>query len=85
LPATSGFPDEEGSAGNEEGETKAQACIQSGGVVATKDCCEGVEDFPDLCDIGACGCRPDGKNIVRICDCRPGRCFAGDRCVERTP
>src|SRR6056297_1900621 len=60
-----------------------QACIQSGGTVTTKDCCDGVKNFPNLCLIGACGCPPDGENIVKICSCGPGKCFDGEKCVER--
>ena len=57
-------------------------CIQSGGVVKTADCCDGIKDFPNLCLFGPCGCAPDGENIVKICDCGPGKCFDGETCVE---
>jgi hypothetical protein len=60
----------------------AMACIQSGGSVTTASCCLSVGDFPNLCLIGPCGCSPDNSHLVQICDCGPGRCFDGSRCVD---
>jgi hypothetical protein len=60
---------------------KEQACIDSGGQVATSSCCLSTGDFPNLCLVGACGCSPENSHEVKICDCGTGKCFNGSECV----
>jgi len=59
-----------------------QACLDSGGTVATSNCCQAVSDFPDLCATGACGCDPGSSHEVRVCICAQGFCFNGQTCVS---
>jgi hypothetical protein len=61
-----------------------QACVASGGTVATMPCtCEGVSDFPDNCVVGVCTCPPDLPSYdVRICVCGGDQCFNGTECVS---
>ena len=56
-------------------------CVLSGGTVDTATCCESVDDFPDTCATGACGCSPDDSHEVAVCDCGEGSCFNGLVCV----
>ena len=58
-----------------------QACLDSGGEVVSVLCCQSVEDFPDSCLIGACGCAPDASHEVKACNCSEGKCFDGEVCV----
>lgn len=51
------------------------ACVNSGGTVTTSYCCKSVNDFPDTCLIGACGCSPANSHSVTACDCGPGKCW----------
>ncbi len=60
---------------------KEQACIDSGGKVSTSICCKSANDFPNLCLIGPCGCAPEYSYEVKICDCGPGKCFNGNKCI----
>lgn len=60
-----------------------QACLNSGGEVVKTDCCEGTEDFPNLCQIEACDCSPENSQQVKTCDCGAGKCFNGEKCIER--
>ena len=62
---------------------KEEACIASGGTVTTASCCLSVDEFPNLCTIGACGCAPEYSHTVKICDCGEGKCFDGTTCVPR--
>ena len=62
-------------------ETKEQACENSGGTVTTRLCCKSVEDFPALCNIGACGCLAGNSHTVTVCNCGEGSCFDGDKCI----
>jgi hypothetical protein len=59
---------------------KEQACLVSGGVIATSSCCMATGDFPNTCLIGACGCAPQYSHEVKVCDCGPDKCFDGFRC-----
>ena len=61
--------------------TKEQACMNSGGTVGTMSCCLSVNDFPNLCNIGACGCSPENSHEVKVCNCREGYCFNGEECT----
>jgi hypothetical protein len=63
--------------------TPEQRCLQSGGTVATAQCCKSVGDFPNLCASGACGCAPWYSHEVRVCNCGSGRCFDGRACVQQ--
>ncbi len=63
--------------------TEERACINSGGTIRTGLCCKSVDDFPSTCSIGACACSPDSSHEVKICDCGPGKCFDGIKCVSR--
>jgi len=67
----------------EESSAKEQACTNSGGEISTSLCCEAVDDFPNLCLIGSCGCSPENSQEVKICDCGEGKCFDGNTCVPR--
>lgn len=58
-----------------------QACLDSGGLDTFGSCCIGVGDFPDTCSIGACSCPPESSEPVSVCECQPGDCFDGNRCV----
>ncbi len=60
---------------------KEEACLYSGGTVATALCCQSTSDFPNLCIVGACGCSPDNSHEIKICDCGQDRCFNGEECV----
>ncbi|UCG32908.1 MAG: hypothetical protein JSU68_14740, partial [Phycisphaerales bacterium] len=63
--------------------TLEDACVDSGGTVATQPCnCEGVSDFYDNCAEGACTCSPEFPSYdVTVCDCGEGLCFDGTECV----
>lgn len=61
-----------------------QKCINSGGTVRTALCCLSTTDFPNTCLIGACGCSPANSHEVKVCECQEGKCFDGNRCVNRT-
>jgi hypothetical protein len=52
-----------------------QGCVASGGTVTTALCCATAPDFPDTCDVGACGCLPESSHDVRFCECAAGACF----------
>ena len=58
-----------------------QGCVNSGGTVGTSQCCKAVNDFPNTCLIGACGCSPAGSHEVKVCECPQGKCFDGNECV----
>jgi hypothetical protein len=58
-----------------------QACIRSGGTVTTMLCCNAVNDFPNLCLMGACGCAPGDSHQIRGCNCGTDKCFNGTACV----
>jgi hypothetical protein len=60
-----------------------QACIISGGTVKTVHCCKSVNDFPNTCSLGACGCSLEYSHEVKFCDCGDPRekCWNGTLCV----
>ncbi|MBN2014761.1 MAG: DUF333 domain-containing protein [Candidatus Altiarchaeota archaeon] len=58
-----------------------KSCIDSGGEITRRMCCKSVNDFPNLCLVGACGCSPDNSHVVKICDCGEDECFDGNSCV----
>jgi len=62
--------------------TLEQACLNSGGTLATSSCCTSVGDFPNLCLIGACGCSPENSHTVKVCNCETDKCFNGSECVS---
>ncbi len=64
----------------EEPQTLEEACIASGGTVATLLCCTETSDFPNMCVAGPCGCAPENSHEVKICDCGEGKCFDGETC-----
>jgi hypothetical protein len=64
------------------GESKEEACLNSGGQVTTSLCCKSTNDYPNLCLIGACGCSPDNSHEVKTCDCGEGKCFNGEQCID---
>jgi hypothetical protein len=66
----------------EELTEKEQACLNSGGQVSTSLCCQSVDDFPNLCLIGACGCSPENSHQVKVCDCGDEKCFNGNECLK---
>lgn len=59
-----------------------QACMDAGGEVITSLCCKATNDFPNTCLIGPCGCSPENSHEVKVCDCGPGKCFDGNKCVS---
>ena len=59
-----------------------KSCTDSGGTVSTSSCCKVVNDFPNLCAIGACGCSPADSKEVKICNCGENKCFNGKKCVS---
>eukprot|EP00544_Gedaniella_sp_CCMP2646_P003253 CAMPEP_0202507420 /NCGR_PEP_ID=MMETSP1361-20130828/51714_1 /ASSEMBLY_ACC=CAM_ASM_000849 /TAXON_ID=210615 /ORGANISM="Staurosira complex sp., Strain CCMP2646" /LENGTH=229 /DNA_ID=CAMNT_0049141539 /DNA_START=1446 /DNA_END=2135 /DNA_ORIENTATION=- len=59
-------------------------CTEAGGTVTTSLCCEGIDDFPNTCLIGACGCSPDNSDETLVCSCPDGLCWDGNSCVDRT-
>jgi len=65
---------------------KEQQCISADGKIATMPCyCEGVDDFPELCEVGICSCNPAATNYekeIKICDCGSGKCFDGAQCIS---
>jgi hypothetical protein len=61
---------------------KEQACIDSGGTVETVLCCLTVDDFPNLCLVGACSCSAENSHEVKTCNCGEGKCFDGEACVS---
>ncbi|MCK6555726.1 hypothetical protein L6Q96_14310 [Candidatus Binatia bacterium] len=62
--------------GNCGGSAEQRGCLASGGSVSTTLCCSSAPDFPDMCEIGACGCAPMFSRNVPTCDCGLGRCFS---------
>jgi hypothetical protein len=58
-------------------------CVASGGTVGSASCCRSVGDFPNSCQVGACGCAPASSHAVRTCRCPEGSCFDGASCVGR--
>jgi len=60
-----------------------QGCLASGGTVTSAMCCASTGDFPDTCEVGACGCSPDASHEVRACVCGTGTCFNGSACVSQ--
>jgi hypothetical protein len=58
-----------------------QACINSGGTVGTSSCCKSVNNFPNTCLIGACGCSLENSHEVKVCDCPEDKCFDGSTCT----
>jgi len=66
----------------EDETTKEQACINSGGTVATASCCKSSGDFPNSCLIGACGCSPTDSHEVKTCDCGENKCWDGTKCTQ---
>jgi len=62
-----------------------ELCIKSGGTVITGLCCKSVDEFPDTCLIGACGCSPENSYEVKICDCGEYKCWDSDRAECITP
>lgn len=57
------------------------ACIASGGTVATAPCCSSAREFPNTCAVGACGCSPDNSQETKTCTCPEGTCFDGSACT----
>jgi len=57
-------------------------CIITGGKIEESLCCEGVQNFPNTCVVGACGCPPEFSEEVKICNCGRGKCWNGNGCVE---
>lgn len=63
--------------------SQRQSCLESGGELKQINCCKSVGDFPDQCEIGACGCAPQRSHQVKVCDCGEGKCFDGEKCVPK--
>lgn len=67
-------------AGGQAGSGPAATCVTSGGTVTKATCCTVVQDFPNMCSAGACGCSPASSHDVQICSCAGGKCFDGTVC-----
>jgi hypothetical protein len=65
-----------------EAKTDEKGCTESGGNITTGWCCKSAGNFPNLCGIGACGCSPENRHEVRLCNCGEGKCFNGNKCVQ---
>jgi peptidoglycan hydrolase-like protein with peptidoglycan-binding domain len=63
--------------------TTEQSCVNSGGTVKTSSCCLSVNDFPNSCLVGACGCAVADSHDVKTCDCGQDKCFDGNKCVPK--
>jgi len=50
-------------------------CAASGGTVRTQLCCKAVDEFPNTCLIGGCGCSPTDSKEVKVCDCGENKCW----------
>ena len=73
-----------GRAGPPAIESEAEAgCIASGGSVGAAVCCLSVDDFPDTCLVGACGCSAENSHGVQTCNCPTGTCFNGTACTAQ--
>lgn len=57
------------------GPVEDSLCVQTGGTESTELCCNSVEDFPDTCLLGACGCAPESSHEVKTCTCPEGQCY----------
>lgn len=70
----------------DETASKAQLCEDSGGTVASVQCCVETEDLSDTCGIvGPCGCPPSDSEQRLVCDCAESSCFSGTAgCVAET-
>ena len=53
----------------------------SGGEIENAMCCVSIEDFPNNCNISACGCSPFESEMVLVCLCPSGLCFDGSTCI----
>jgi len=60
-----------------------KSCLDSGGQVSVLSCCNQINDFPNLCLIGPCGCSPNDSHEVKTCDCGQGKCFNGTECADQ--
>jgi len=65
--------------------SKEELCTNSGGTVTIQSCCQSVDDFPNTCLIGACGCSPTNSHNVKICDCGEGKCWKETEGCITTP
>ncbi|MDD1670309.1 MAG: hypothetical protein LUQ67_03200 [Methanomicrobiales archaeon] len=73
-----------GRAGPPAIESEAEAgCFASGGSVGAAVCCLSVDDFPDTCLVGACGCSAENSHGVQTCNCPTGTCFNGTACTAQ--
>jgi hypothetical protein len=59
-----------------------EGCRASGGTVGEGLCCASVEDFPNTCLVGACGCSAEFSHAVKTCACPAGTCFNGTACAK---
>ena len=55
-------------------------CVNSGGTEQLSPCCKGVNEFPNTCLIGACGCGPGNTKEIRTCNCGETKCWDGEKC-----
>src|SRR6185295_11991799 len=56
--------------------TAAQCFLQPMAQVSASLCCGSVADFPDTCNVGACGCSPENSHSINTCLCPGGGCFS---------
>jgi hypothetical protein len=53
----------------------ATACVTTGGTIGSASCCFQYGDFPDTCEVGACGCAAQYSAPTQVCQCPAGTCF----------
>ena len=58
------------------------ACLKSGGAIAMSSCCLAASDFPNSCNIGACGCAAENSHRIKTCDCGESKCWNGKKCIS---
>jgi len=56
--------------------TASQCFLTAMGRVSASICCAGTGDFPDTCNVGACGCSSASSHSVNTCLCPGGGCFS---------
>ena len=68
-----------GTDASDGGLTAAVLCTSTGGTPKTSSCCAATSDFPNTCNVGACGCAPASSVFVSTCACPTGTCFTRER------
>jgi hypothetical protein len=64
-----------GSSTSDAGGNLADLCSTTGGTISTQSCCSSAANFPNSCEVGACGCSPTNSKTISMCLCKSGTCF----------